>query len=238
MAPPLKIGITFDHNAPGGYSKFPWYALRENYCSSISDLGALPIPLSHEMHQVEHWLELIDGLIITGGDFDINPSLYGANTQHETVTVKERRTQFEWAMTKGALAMHMPILGICGGEQLLNVILGGTLIQHIPDSVPNCLAHEQPNPRDEVGHAVKIIEGTQLHQIVGKTDIMVNSAHHQAVETLAPACVLNAIAPDGVIEGFEYTEHPFCLGIEWHPEFSITEADRHIYAAFVRACAS
>ncbi len=230
-----RIGITFDAEEPGGYSKFPWYALRENYCSAVSDTGGIPIPLTHVMDLVEPYLDLIQGLIVTGGNFDVDPSLYGAADKHETVMTKHNRTSFEWAITEGAIKRHMPILGICGGEQLLNVILGGTLIQHIPDAVPNPLEHEQPNPRDEAGHSVSVKEGTLLHRVVGTEEMHVNSAHHQAVDRLAPGCVLNAIAPDGVIEGFEYPAHPFCLGVEWHPEFFIDQGDRKIYEAFIAA---
>lgn len=233
--PPI-IGITLDYEETPSYSKKPWYALRENYCAAVSKLGAIPLPLPHEVALVEHYLELIDGLMITGGAFDVSPALYGESSQHETVTLKERRTQFEWAITKGCVEKKKPILGICGGEQLLNVILGGTLIQHIPDSVPNALAHEQPNPRDEVGHEVKITPDTLLASIVGTAPFGVNSAHHQAIATPAPGTLINALAPDGVIEGIELPSHPFCLGVQWHPEYHVTGADSKIFEAFVKAC--
>ena len=86
---------------------------------------------------------------------------------HPTVTTKDRRTAFELAATRAALAREMPVLGICGGQQLLNVALGGTLIQHIPDEVPGALPHRQPNPRNEPGHDVRIVAGTLLHRIAG-----------------------------------------------------------------------
>lgn len=230
------IGFTLDSEPPGGYSKLPWYAIRQNYMESVSAQGAVPIALPHEPELAEYYLALIDGLVITGGAFDVPPELYGQNVVHKTVTTKERRTAFEYAITKGALAHNKPILGICGGQQLLNVILGGTLIQHIPDSVPNALAHEQPNPRTEPGHSVTVKEGTLLHRSVSCTQMEVNSAHHQAVATVGADVVINAVAPDGVIEGIEYTRHPFCLGVEWHPEYHITPADTLIFEAFVTAC--
>lgn len=230
------IGFTLDYEESGGYSKLPWYAIRENYMSAVSAQGAAPVALPHEPSLVSQYLELIDGLVITGGAFDVPPEYYGESTTHKTVTTKERRTLFEHAITQAALAAKKPILGICGGEQLLNVILGGTLIQHIPDSIKNALAHEQPNPRTEPGHTVRIKEGTLLHRITGATEIPVNSAHHQAVATVGPGVVINAVAPDGIIEGIEYTEHPFCLGVEWHPEYHISAADTKIFESFVVAC--
>jgi putative glutamine amidotransferase len=129
----------------------------------------------------------------------------------------------------------MPVLGICGGQQLLNVVLGGTLIQDIPDEVPGCVAHRQPNPRDEPGHTVRVIAGTLLHRITGAAGLAVNSAHHQAVKEPGPGLVINAVAEDGVVEGIEDPRRRFCLGVQWHPEFEINEADRRIFQAFVEA---
>lgn len=230
------IGITLDSEEPGGYSKFPWYALRANYCGAVAAHGGLPVPLPHEPALAPEYLARIDGLIVTGGAFDVDPALFGAQTRHETVKVKNARTAFELAMIRGALDRDMPILGICGGEQLLNVALGGSLIQHIPDEVPGCLAHEQPNPRDEPGHEVELVAGTRLAAIAGTTRIPVNSAHHQAIKNVAPGCVANAFAPDGVIEGIEDPARKFCMGVQWHPEFIISPADAALYRAFMEAC--
>lgn len=229
------IGFTLDYEDSGGYSNYPWYALRDNYTASVARHGAAPVALPHELAQVDTYLDLLHGLVITGGNFDVPPAMYGDTTIHGKVTTKLRRSQFEWAVAQGALERNMPILGICGGQQLLNVILGGTLIQHIPDSVPQALAHEQPNPRHEAGHEVAIIANTLLYQIVGAATLLVNSAHHQAVAKTADGVIVNARAGDGVIEGIEYPPHPFCLGVQWHPEFSITKADDKIFAAFVAA---
>lgn len=231
------IGITLDSEDPGGYSKFPWYAVRENYCSSVALHGGLPIVLPHEPELADAYLDRMDGLIITGGAFDVDPSLFGDNDRHETVVLKERRTAFELAITKGALARNMPVLGICGGQQLLHVVLGGKLIQHIPDAVPNALAHEQPNPRNEPGHEVRITPGTLLHRIVGTEHLAVNSAHHQAAADEPDGVLINARAPDGVIEGMEAPGYRFCLGVQWHPEFLITDGDRRIFDAFTAASA-
>jgi putative glutamine amidotransferase len=230
-----KIGVTLDFEEPGGYSKYHWYALRENYVSSLARFGALPLPLPHEPEAVNAYLDLIDGLVVTGGAFDVSPTLYGQTILSDKVSLKERRTRFEMAMVQGMLERKKPIFGICGGEQLLAVALGATLVQHIPDTYPDALLHEQPNPRHEAGHVVQVKSGTQLHRIIGASEIAVNSAHHQAVDNVPARLVVNAIAPDGVLEGVEYPEHPFCIGVQWHPEFFISEADVKLFQAFVDA---
>ncbi|HXZ00462.1 MAG TPA: gamma-glutamyl-gamma-aminobutyrate hydrolase family protein [Stellaceae bacterium] len=235
MAPPV-IGLTLDSEPPGGYSKtHPWYALRENYCDAVTRAGGLPILLPHAPEQAPAYLALIDGLVVTGGAFDVDPALFGAETRHASVTTKDRRTAFELAITRGAVAADKPVFGICGGQQLLNVALGGTLIQHIPDEVPEALAHEQPNPRTEPGHVVTVSEGTVLRRIIGMAELAVNSAHHQAVKTLAPGLVVDALAPDGVIEGIEDPRRRFLIGVQWHPEYFISEGDSRLFAAFIAA---
>lgn len=230
------IGLSLDSEAPGGYSKMPWYAIRQNYCGCLSQEGAAPIALPHEVEQVDIYLDLIDGLVITGGAFDIPPEMYGAAGRHATVTTKDKRTQFEFAITRGAIERNIPILGICGGEQLLHVVLGGTLIQHIPDAVEYALEHEQKNPRTEPGHSIAIEEGSLLHRITGVTSAEVNTAHHQAAGEVPEGVVVTARSPDGVIEAIEYPAHPFCLGVQWHPEYHVSPIDQKILAAFVAAC--
>jgi putative glutamine amidotransferase len=230
------IGVTLDSEQPGGYSKYPWYALRTNYMDAIAAAGALPMALPHLPDLAEAMLDRIDALVVTGGAFDVDPGLYGDATRHDTVILKHGRTAAEMALVRGALARNMPVLGICGGEQLLAVALGGTLIQHIPDAIPGALDHEQKNPRNEPGHAVAVTPGTLLHRIVGSTEMNVNTSHHQAVRTPGRA-IVNATTEDGVIEGIEDGAYRFCLGVQWHPEFFIDPGDRRIFDALTAAAA-
>jgi putative glutamine amidotransferase len=233
---PPRIGLTLDAEPPGGYSSLPWYAIRANYCAAISRAGGLPLALPHEVGLAEAYALLIDGLVVTGGAFDLDPALYGATDRHATVTTKDRRTAFELALTHACLALERPVLGICGGQQLLNVALGGTLIQHIPDAVPGSLAHEQPNPRTEPGHAVEVVTGTLLHRLAGTGRIEVNSAHHQAVGALGPGVIVSGVAPDGVIEAIELPAKRYCIGVQWHPEYRISAADDALFEGLIAAC--
>ena len=113
------IAITVDSEDPGGYSKFPWYALRENYTGVVVKAGGIPLILPNESALVDDYAALVDGLIITGGAFDVSPALYGEGTAHDTVILKENRTAFELGITRKALEKDIPVLGICGGFQML-----------------------------------------------------------------------------------------------------------------------
>ena len=233
------IGVTLDSEKPAtekgaGYSLYPWYALRENYMDSIADAGGIPVALAHHASLAAETLDRIDALVVTGGAFDVDPDLYGGGARHDSVVLKAGRTAAELALLRGALSRDMPVLGICGGQQLLAVALGGTLIQHVPDEIADALAHEQPNPRHEAGHPVAIEPGSLLHRIVGSLAMDVNSSHHQAVRDPGSARV-NARAADGVIEGIEDPSRHFCLGLQWHPEFLIDPGDARIFRALVDA---
>lgn len=229
------IGLTLDAEPAGGYSPYPWYAMRQNYTDAIAATGGLPVCLPHHAGMAAEYLDRITALVVTGGAFDVDPLLYGVGARHASVALKEGRTVAELALLKGALARGIPVLGICGGEQLLAVALGGSLIQHIPETMPGALAHEQTNARHEPGHTVAILPGTLLRRIQGGDSRGVNSSHHQAVAEPGTA-IVNARAPDGVIEGIEDPSAQFCLGVQWHPEFLIDPGDKRIFEALVAVC--
>lgn len=235
MAKKPIIGITFDAQKSGGYSESPWYALRENYCTAVLNEGGIPFPLIHELTYVEEYLSVIDGLLITGGGHDVDPYLYGSTYAHPTVNPDTRRTLFEKAMIEQALQKNLPVLGICGGQQILNVTLGGTLFQHIPDEIPHALEHKQPHTPNQGSHPIKIEKGTLLYQLLGTEDFFVNSFHHQAVKDPGPGVVINARTPDGIIEGIEDPRYKFCLGLQWHPEFITTPLERALFNNFIQA---
>ena len=227
------IGITLDNEQPRHSSKFPWYAIRQNYLHAIEDLGGMPFPLYHSLNTINDISKLIDGIIITGGNFDINPIIYGkknTNSRNE----KNIRTTFEIKLCEISLKKNIPILGICGGGQLINVCLGGTLIQDIKSLNYKTLEHEQTNPRNEISHEVFLISKTKLYNIVNQKSIMVNSAHHQSVDKLGENLIINGKSKDGIIESIENTNHKWSIGVQWHPEFLITKADKLIISDFIK----
>ena len=228
------IGITLDNEKPGSYSKFPWYAIRYNYLHSIEKFGAIPFPLYHTEKNINELFSMLDGLIITGGNFDINPEFYG-KLNNESRIIKNDRTNFESSICIKFLDSTKPILGICGGEQLLNVVCGGTLIQDIKKNNKNALEHEQINPRNETSHNVEIKHNTLIHKIVKNDIIEVNSAHHQAIDTIGKDLIISGCAPDGIIESIEHLKHKWCIGVQWHPEFLITNEDNNLIKNFVES---
>ena len=227
------IGITVDEGSESTYSKFPWYAIRKNYSESIDQAGGISIFLPQNIEKISDYLNIIDALIITGGDFDIDPKFYGQKINSSKIKLKEDRTFFEYEIAKKAIKINLPISGICGGQQLLNVVLGGSLIQHIPDTLQTTINHEQKNPRNEASHKVIIKKGTKLYKITQVDSMYVNSAHHQAVDKLGEGLKANSYTEDGLIEGFEHQSLNFCLGIQWHPEFLIDNKDIEIFKALV-----
>lgn len=229
------IGITLDYEEDNKYSAFPWYASRKNYADAVIKAGGIPIFIPHQINLVDEYIKKIEGLIITGGNFDISPNMYGEKILSSRITLKKNRTKFEFKITEVAIKNNLALLGICGGQQLLNVVYGGNLIQHIPDKIITKIDHEQVNPRNEPSHKVHIEENTKLRTIINSKTMFVNSAHHQAVDNIGKGITINAYADDGIIEGIEDSSLNFCIGVQWHPEFLIDKNDKNIFKELVNA---
>lgn len=231
----VKIGITLDHETSNYYANYPWYALRCNYSKSCEEFGAVTYMLPYNIRAIEEYVSYLDGLLITGGNFDIDPKYYGQDLG-AVGAIKDDRTKFELELFNAFYKANKPILGICGGEQLINVALGGSLIQHIPNEIEGCIEHEQKTPKHQPSHEVELLEISKLYTIVGQSKFMVNSTHHQAVKGLGRNLIISALAPDGVIEAIECTKSKYCLGVEWHPEYLSTPHDKKLLSSFVNAC--
>lgn len=237
------IGVTADVSEPPKLTQDHRESILfvpQRYLSAIERAGALPLILapSRSRAALRHLIGQLDGLLITGGNFDIHPRLYGEKPIRALGTVKPTRTDFELEMTAAALQRDLPILGICGGAQAINVVLGGSLYQDIDTQVPGAGAHQQSAKKSSGGHPVHVRPDTQLHAIVRRGILEVNTTHHQAVKALGRGLIINALAADGVIEGIESTEHRFVIGVQWHPEVLAPrrQAQRRIFACFVTRC--
>jgi putative glutamine amidotransferase len=242
MKKPL-IGITLDSVDPSiqldgtWYAKIPWYAIRMKYIQAIEDAGGAALLIPYDHIAIETYAQALDGLVVSGGHCDIDPKYYGETINHEEVFLKPARTDFEWKMTQKMLEHNKPILGICGGMQLLNVIFGGSLHQHLPEHYPTDIDHVQKQDRTLPQHNVAIQPGTMFSKIMnGREVIPVNSVHHQGINKLGNGLISNAVAPDGLIEGIEAADYSFCLGVQWHPEFHVSSGDQMIFQSFINAC--
>lgn len=195
----------------------------------------LPVPQSADAHEM---LDGMDGLLLTGGE-DVDPQRYGARPHPALGDVHSRRDAFELALVRAARTRGLPTLAICRGVQVANVALGGTLVQDLPSEWPNALPHESGRGRRDRTHAVTITAGSKLARACGAPEISVNSMHHQAIARVADGLTATGLAPDGVVEGVEWSgDDWWMLGAQWHPEELVetTEPwDRALFSAFANA---
>ena len=236
MAAPL-IGITTSVTV----DKVPERAyVNGTYIRAVQAAGGIPLLLTpHFTPEVQAALwQRLDGLVLTGGG-DIAPARFGEAPHPAVADVSPARDELEIGLTQRAVADDVPLFAICRGVQVLNVALGGTLVQDLPSEWPNALPHSQKAPRHEPSHAVKVMgEGTRLGRVLGALEIEVNRMHHQAIKRLGEGIRDVAWAPDGVIEGVEMPgEERFVLGVQWHPEELVghDQAARNLFAAIVDA---
>jgi putative glutamine amidotransferase len=238
------IGILpdFKEGAVNGYSIKDYYAIRANYVDSINENGGLAILFTYNYDAIDAYLSMIDGLMVIGGNMDISPSRYGENFVHPTVKLNLPRENFEHDVVSKALKTNLPIFGICNGMQLISVLKGGKIIQHIPDH-PQLMDHEQSHFAEfkEYGkpyHELKIDKNSQFYKIIGQEKFSANSSHHQAIGDVGEGLKVVATANDGVIEAFENPHHPFCVGVQWHPEYQTCEADKKLFEEFIKQSSS
>ena len=210
-----------------------------DYLEAVKRTGGEPVELDLQKDDPGDVVGRHAALLLTGGG-DVNPALYG-ETAHETFQASEPgRDEYEIALVKAALEARLPIFAICRGMQLLNVALGGTLIQDIPTMVNGAATHSVPEPRFAIAHEVWVAKGSRLATLMAEKldgDIcQVNSRHHQAVKAVAPGWEVTATAPDGVIEAMELPGEDFRVAVQWHPEnFWRTGEFRPLFEAFIDA---
>ncbi|HET7276088.1 MAG TPA: gamma-glutamyl-gamma-aminobutyrate hydrolase family protein [Longimicrobiaceae bacterium] len=218
---PLIVVTTTSH---GGDYRVPQVMVGAPYLAAVQKVDGTPIlsTPAHNRKSIENILDISHGLMLTGGE-DVDPARYGQDPHPELGNVNPQRDRMELMALECALERSMPVLAICRGFQLLNVAMGGTLIQDIPSQRGGDIVHEQSAPVNDRWHDARVQEGSRLAQIFGVMELSINSFHHQAVDRVGAGLEPTVWAEDGLVEGFEATEYPWVFGVQWHPERS--EAD-------------
>jgi putative glutamine amidotransferase len=230
------IGVNCQYQSDVTYPVRDQIGLYTPYYQALLSAGALPVvvPIVDDPAALTEYLNCLDGLMFTGGE-DIPPQAYGQKKHIRTQECHPRRFANDRLLAELVLQREIPVLAICMGMQLVNVVYGGTLIQDIETDIQ----HTPVDPGNDRYHSIVIEEENLLHHIVGATEIEVNSAHHQAVEKLAPGLRVLARAPDGIVEAVQMTDREFFLGVQWHPERIVGRPEqRRLFEAFVSACHS
>jgi putative glutamine amidotransferase len=213
------VGITAWPTAvPQNHAAVAVQAVPDDYLELLDHVGlaALLIPVSSRVGNVAALAGRVDGVLLTGGG-DVAPARYAAPQQPETTGVNPRRDEAEIELVKLACRRALPVLAVCRGIQLLNVALGGTLVQDLPAADPPRPGHMALERWNTAAHPVHLTPGTLLHRLLGP-EVSVNSLHHQALDAVAPGLRVAARAPDGVIEAVEDGGARFVVGLQWHPE--------------------
>lgn len=209
-------------------------SLNKEYLEAIWKSGGMAVilPYTEDDGQINEYAQTFDGFLFCGGG-DLDPKYYNEELHPKTSNVSSERDAFEFKMFHAAYSTEKAILGICRGEQVINVFLGGSLYQHIEGHSENC-----GHGRSECCQSVLLDKKGMLFSLTGKKNIRVNTFHHQCVARLGEGLVCDAMSEDGYIEAFHLPEYRFCLGVQWHPElyYDFDESSSDIFKAFVNAC--
>jgi putative glutamine amidotransferase len=241
MRPIIGISPDFTTGDDGHSLKgtSPAYYIQERYTKALERAGAIPLVLSYmHMNMLRPLLaNHLHGVMMIGSGSDLDPLWYGEPPICSYPIMSSARSEFDIALAKTAWKAKLPMLGICGGMQTLNVALGGSLVQDIATQLPRATNHKPDTPVAHTAHSISVAPKSRLAKIVRRQQFRVNSCHHQALKTVAPQLSVSAIAPDGIIEAIEAPAHRFFIGIQWHPEHrhERSEPDLHLFRALVNA---
>lgn len=207
------------------------------YARVIEEAGGVSviIPISAKKENISQIARFADGFLFSGGD-DIHPRYYGEEPLADMVISPDERTEFETALLREVMQLRKPVLGVCLGAQLINIVLEGSLYQDIPSQVPNPLNH-----RDQ--HYITVVEGTRLYKMFSNTalgtelnSVPVFSTHHQSIKSPGKGLIVSALSSDGVVEAIELPDYPFLIGVQWHPEREPeSEYTRLLFKSFIEA---
>jgi putative glutamine amidotransferase len=210
-----------------------------DYLEAVRRAGGEPAEVADTQEAPESIVARVRGVMLTGGG-DVDPSLYGEAPHLSYEAAEAGRDAFEIALAQAALVADVPLFAICRGMQVLNVAMGGSLVQDIPSEIAGALDHSIREPRFHIAHEVWVNRESKLWAIMGDKlegeSLQVNSRHHQAVKRVASGFEVSATAPDGVIEAMERPASRFCIAVQWHPEnFWRTGEFRPLFEEFLRA---
>jgi putative glutamine amidotransferase len=215
--------------------------LDRRYSDAIAEAGGAPllIPLVAAAQSMRSIAENLDGILLTGNNSDLDPSLYGMAQMDVCGPVQPLRDRMDFFLLSMAITRKIPVLAICYGLQSMNVFLGGSLVQDIPTSLDTSILHSDPGAPCGPSHGIEISAGSLLDQIVGCLSVKVSSSHHQAVARPGQGLDVIARAPDGVVEAVSYSNpNHWMIGVQWHPERSLDCDDfsRKLFENFIARC--
>ncbi len=209
-----------------------------DYVTSLERAGARVLRLEPGSHAIGDVLHEVAGVVMPGGG-DVDPARYGAAADPTFDPAEPGRDEYETEMIRRAIEQDVPMLAICRGVQILNVALGGSLIQDIPTERPDALNHRITDPKWAIAHDVTVAEDSRLREILGSARRQVNSRHHQAIKAVASSLRVTAAASDGIVEAVELPGATFCVGVQWHPENFLEHGEfAPLFQAFVTAAAA
>lgn len=216
------------------------YWMLPGYLEGLINAGGMPVmlPLTNDQMMLREIADQFDGFLFTGGH-DLSPALYGEQRLPSCGVCCELRDQMESELFPFIWEQDKPILGICRGLQFINVALGGTLYQDLPEQIASDIEHRQQPPYEVPVHDVQIVENSPLHMLLHKNSLLVNSHHHQAIKTLSHHLQPMAYSPDGLIEAIYAPEKQYVWAVQWHPEwlYATDENSRNIFKRFLSAMA-
>lgn len=195
--------------------------VNEDYVNAVVKAGGIPIvlPIVDDLNLVHQQIESCDCIIISGGQ-DIHPKFYSENQHRELGFVNSRIDLYQIELARLAIEKDMPLLGICRGMQVVNVVSGGSLYQDLSELSGEVLKHVQSGRRYEVAHKIQLESDSILNGIFGES-VMVNSYHHQSLKAVGDGLRVTARAEDGIIEAVEMIDKKFVVGVQWHPEMML-----------------
>lgn len=225
MKPLIGISTNFTTVSQGKFLGLERIYVNKDYTDAVVKSGGTPLllPPVESAESICQYVSLCQGFILSGGG-DINPLLYGCDPHPKLEGIHTTLDRTQWLLTQKILEAQKPLLAICRGEQLLNVVLGGTLWQDLEELPSPTFQHSQVASFADKIHEVTLTQGSVLWSLFGDR-IAVNSLHHQSICTLGKGLEAIAVANDGIIEAIQLKDSPFTLGIQWHPEMLLTGSD-------------